>query len=90
VVEFNEILTDLGLGLNKDDLVLVRSRYDPEHKGVIYYDFFCTEIGDSKLGSDKGLDTIMNEMYTTIRDKFNTFASFFKKYDAANRGFLKP
>ena len=54
--DFNEILTDCGLGLTKDDLHLCKLRFDPEKKGNIYYDFFCEEINASVLGSNEGID----------------------------------
>lgn len=89
ITVFNEILTDAGLGLNDNDLRLVKLRYDPEKKGCIYYDFFCDEIAASVVGSDQGIDSINGLIYTAIREHFNTFDAFFKRYDGAGRGFLK-
>ena len=41
LIEFNEKLTDLGIGLEVEDLQLVKAKYDPEAKGIIYYEHFC-------------------------------------------------
>jgi len=44
LIEFNEHLTELDLGLEKEDLLLVKAKYDPESKGIIYYEHFCLDV----------------------------------------------
>lgn len=60
---------------------MILLRYDPQKKGVIYYDFFCDDVYGNQDAGSKSLDQLLDEMYKIIRKHYDTFDGFLKAYD---------
>jgi Ca2+-binding EF-hand superfamily protein len=78
---FKQTLLENGLELFQPEMDQILARYDPGHKNVIYYDFFCDEVYGNEDSGSKGLPAIMDEIYKAIRTNFVTFDAFLKRYD---------
>ncbi|CAD8196479.1 unnamed protein product [Paramecium pentaurelia] len=85
--KFDIIIRQEGINLNPEDIPLLKLKYDPNKKNVIYYESFCDDIKQTNQ-QQLGIDELKKKMYKAIRDIYNVFISFFRHYDSKSKGYF--